>query len=78
MTAPTPLPSDQRDMTMLEKLRVRIETYGGFQLTKPESLALIECAEALKWMHPRNGVWRTPTDHQASFAEAALRKLETL
>lgn len=65
---------------------------SGFRITIKESLdrnqpviitahallALVECAEALKWMHPREGVWLTPNDAQVSFAEAALRKLEAI
>lgn len=48
------------------------------EILQSDLLALVECAEALKWMHPLEGVWKTPNDAQVSFAEAALRKLEAL
>lgn len=77
MSNPTLLSSD-----FLSRLRVAAESYDRTgqktPLYRDEILALVECAEALKWLRPRDGVWRTPNDYQASFAEAALKKLEAL
>lgn len=51
---------------------------GQFRQLEAKAALLDEAIQALRMLHPREGVWYTPDTKQEAFIEAVLIKAEAL